>query len=88
VRDVLLSAIESITLQILNPTNPEDKPSAADATVIGVLEQFTLEGEFSRSYSVPGIWLQVLASIGSGGGARIGQLALSSVGTERRCAAG
>jgi hypothetical protein len=65
----------TLTLQILNPANPEDKPSATDATVIGVLDQFTLEGEFSRSYSVPGIWLQVLASIGSGGGARIGQLA-------------
>lgn len=65
----------TLTLQILNPTNPGNKPSATDATVIGVLDQFTLEGEFSRSYSVPGIWLQVLASIGSGGGARIGQLA-------------
>lgn len=65
----------TLTLQILRPNNPEDKPSAQDGTVIGVLDQFVLEGEFSRAYSVPGLWLQVLASIGPGGGARIGQLA-------------
>ena len=65
----------TLTLQILKPKSHGDKPSAANGTVIGVLDQFTLEGEFSRSYGVPGIWLQVLASIGPGGGARIGQLA-------------
>jgi hypothetical protein len=65
----------TLTLQIIKPNNPEDKPSAAGGTVIGVLDQFIVDGEFSRSYSAPGLWLQVLASIGSGGGARIGHLA-------------
>lgn len=65
----------TLTLQILEPNSSDDKPSAANGSVIGVLDQFVLEGEFSRLYGAPGPWLQVLASIGPGGGARIGQLA-------------
>lgn len=65
----------TLTLQILKPNNANDRPSATNGTVIGVLDQFILEGDFSHSYNVPGVWLQVLASIGPGGGARIGQLA-------------
>jgi hypothetical protein len=72
----------TLTLQILNPKSPEDKPSATNGTVIGVLDQFTLEGDFPRSYSVPGLWLQVLASIGPGGGARMAGW-LSSAWAER-----
>jgi hypothetical protein len=39
-----------------------------------MLDQFALQGDFTRTYSTPGIWLEVLATSGPGGGARIGQL--------------
>ncbi|MGC1185350.1 MAG: hypothetical protein WBA31_09400 [Candidatus Dormiibacterota bacterium] len=59
--------ILTLTLQILKANDPADKPNAADGTVIGVLDQFIVDTEFSRSYSAPGLWLQVLASASSGG---------------------
>jgi hypothetical protein len=64
----------SLTLQILAPNHSGDEPSASNGYVIGQLDQFALEGDFTRTYTMPGIWLEVLATTGSGGGKRIGQL--------------
>jgi hypothetical protein len=67
----------TITLQVVRPNDPNDTPPAGGGTVLGVLDTFLLPGgqTFSRSYTTPGLWLQVLATAGAGGGARIGQLA-------------
>jgi hypothetical protein len=64
----------TLTLQALAPNNPGAEPSSSNGKIIGVLDEFTLQGDFTRTYSTPGIWLEVLASSGRGGGARIGQL--------------
>ena len=66
----------TLTLQVLAPNNEGAEPSPSNGHVIGTLDQFALQGEITRTYSTPGIWLQVLASAGPGGGVRIGQLTL------------
>lgn len=58
------------------PNNPGEEPSPPNNKVIGILDQFVLEAEFTRTYSTPGIWLEVLALAGRGGGTRIGQVTL------------
>jgi hypothetical protein len=67
----------TITLQVVRPNDANDTPPAGGGTVIGVLDTLTLtDGQsFSRSYTTPGLWLQVLATTGAGGGARLGRLA-------------
>jgi hypothetical protein len=66
----------TITLQVVRPNNPDETPAAGGGTVIGTLDTFALpDGQsFSRSYTTPGLWLQVLATTGPES-ARIGQLA-------------
>jgi hypothetical protein len=64
----------TLTLQVLAPNTHGAEPSPSNGYVIGLLDQFSLQGDFTRTYSTPGIWLEVLASAGPGGGARIGQL--------------
>jgi hypothetical protein len=64
----------TLTLQILEPNHPGAEPSASNGNFIGMLDQFALQGDFTRTYSTTGIWLEVLASSGPGGGVRIGQL--------------
>jgi hypothetical protein len=64
----------TLTLQVLAPNDPGAEPSPSNGYVIGTLDQFALQGNFTRTYSTPGIWLEVLATAGPGGGARIGQL--------------
>jgi hypothetical protein len=64
----------TLTLQALAPNHPGVELNASNGYVIGMLDQFALQGDFTRTYSTPGIWLEVLASAGPGGGARIGQL--------------
>jgi hypothetical protein len=58
------------------PNNPGEEPSPPNYNVIGILDQFVLEVEFTRTYSTPGIWLEVLASAPPGGNPRIGQVTL------------
>jgi hypothetical protein len=57
----------TITLQVVRPNNPNETPAAGGGTVIGTLDTFALpDGQsFSRSYTTPGLWLQVLATTGS-----------------------
>ncbi|MFY9782283.1 MAG: hypothetical protein WAK12_01935 [Acidimicrobiales bacterium] len=64
----------TLTLRILAPNNPGAEPSSSNGYVIGQLDQFALQGDITRTYTMPGIWLEVLATTGSGGGKRIGQL--------------
>ena len=66
----------TLSLQILAPNHPGAEPSPSNGYVIGMLDQFALQGIFTRTYPTPGIWLEVLAAAGPGGGARIGQLTL------------
>ena len=56
------------------PNNPEVEPSPPNYKVIGILDQFALEVEFTRTYSTPGIWLEVLASSVSEFSVRIAQV--------------
>jgi hypothetical protein len=68
--------IGSVTGILDGPNNPREEPSPPNYNVIGILDQFVLEVEFTRTYSTPGIWLEVFASAVGDGGTRIGQVTL------------
>jgi hypothetical protein len=57
----------TITLQVVRPNDPNEPPATGGGTVIGTLDTFALPDEaqpITRSYTTPGLWLQVLATTG------------------------